>query len=142
MVNATVQPCSSSRRIPSKARTAPLELDPRTFTNPNFCIIRPVYSPSKLSLLMTRTSRSRHQYIAGIMQLCQKEYTQGRSARLLGDPSSQETANRIVGPSNRITRCPAHVISQRRIRSLSVNVRQGFSTRDGLGVMTAFTMQL
>jgi len=61
--------------IPISARTAPFELEPRTFTNPNFCMMRPVYSPSKLSLLMTRTSRSRHQYMAAIMQLCQKEYT-------------------------------------------------------------------
>ena len=73
IVNAAVHPCSISRRIPSSARTAPFELDPRTFTNPNFCMIRPVYSPSKLSLLITRTCRSRHQYIAGIMQLCQNE---------------------------------------------------------------------
>src|SRR6266496_4925946 len=98
MVKATVQPCSNSRFIPSKARTAPFELEPRTFTNPNFCMMRPVYSPSKLSLLITRTCKSRHQYIAGIMQLCQNEYTHGRSARLFGEPSSQETANRIVGP--------------------------------------------
>src|SRR5581483_7129987 len=128
IVNATVQPCLISRLIPSSARTAPFELEPRTFTNPNFCMMRPVYSPSKLSLLITRTCRSRHHHIAGIMQLCQKEYTRGRSARLLGDPSSHETANRIVGPRIRIARYPVHSISQSRIRCLSVNIRHGLST--------------
>src|SRR5207302_2807780 len=128
MVNAAVQPCSISRRIPSKARTAPLELDPRTLTNPNFCMIRPVYSPSKLSLLITRTCSSRHQYIAGIMQLCQNEYTFGRSARLFGEPSSQETEKRIVGPKIRIAKNPAHSITHSRMRCLSVNSRHGLST--------------
>src|SRR6185503_7534506 len=120
MVNATVQPCSISLLIPSSALTAPFELDPRTFTNPNFCMIRPVYSPSKLSLLITRTCRSRHQYIAGIMQLCQNEYTFGRCARLFGEPSSHETENRIVGPKIRIVRNPAHSISHSRILCFSV----------------------
>ena len=60
MVNATVAPSSTARRIPSNARTAPLLLDPRTFTKPNFRMMRPVYSPSKLSLLITRICKLRH----------------------------------------------------------------------------------
>src|SRR6185437_13657174 len=35
MVNATECPCSSCRRIPNSAPTAPRELDPRTGMNPN-----------------------------------------------------------------------------------------------------------
>ena len=60
MVKATVQPASISLRIPSKPRTAPRLLEPRTGTKPKRRIMRAVNSPSKLVLLMTRMFRSRH----------------------------------------------------------------------------------
>src|SRR5947208_17017423 len=96
MVNATFHPCSSSRRMESSALTAPLLLEPRIFTKPNLRIMRPVYSPSKLSLLMTRTCRLRHRYIAGYIQLCQNEQSRGSSSeRERGPPFGQAVENRI-----------------------------------------------
>ena len=44
-----------------------------------------------------------------------------------------------MGPRSRITRYPAQVMSQSRIRSLSVNVRQGLSTRGGVDTAEALT---
>ena len=70
------------------------------------------------------------------MQLCQKEYTNGLSARLFGDPSSHETEKRMVGPRTRMARNPAHSISQSKIRCLSVNFRHGLSILGVAGVAT------
>src|SRR5271167_4971617 len=123
-VNAAIQPCSSARRIPRRARTAKRLLEPRTFTKPNLCIMRPVYSPSKLSLLITRILRSRHRYIAGIMQACQKEYTNGRASSEPGEPSSQEMAIFTVEQIVRMTRNPVHSISHSRHRCQRVNCRK------------------
>jgi hypothetical protein len=50
------------------------------------------------------------------MQLCQKEYTNGRASRLPGEPSSHDTAKRIVGPITRIARYPTHVIRDNKNR--------------------------
>src|SRR5258708_32366102 len=58
---------------------------------------------------------------------------------LPGEPSSQEVENRMVGPRMRMARYPAHVISERRMRCLSVNLRQGASGLEGAGDATAFT---
>ena len=102
-------------------------------------MMRPVYSPSKLSLLITRTSRLRHQYMAGIMQLCQKEYTHGRSARLFGEPSAHEMLKRMVGPRMRMAKYPAQVINHSWMRSFRVNLRQGLSVlgKAGVAMLTA-----
>lgn len=111
IVKATAQPCSSSRLILSRARTAPRLLDPRTFTKPNLRIIRPVHSPSKLSLLITLTCKLRQTYVAGKIQLCQNAKTTGRASSDVGAPSSNEIVTRSVGPIRRIARNPAQVIS-------------------------------
>src|SRR5438034_3225864 len=119
IVNATVEFCPISFRIPRRARTAPRLLEPRTFTKPNLRIMRPVHSPSKLSLLMTRICRLRQTYIAGKIQLCQKERIMGRVSRFGGAPSSNETATRRLGPMRRMTRNPVHVIRYSAIRCQS-----------------------
>jgi len=121
MVKATVQPWSISRRNPRKPRTAPRLLEPRTFTNPNLRMMRPVHSPSKLSLDITRMLKSRHTQIAGKMQLCQKERIIGRVASDSGPPSSMETAIRSVGPISRTASAPAQVIRFSSILCLRLN---------------------
>jgi hypothetical protein len=140
MVNATAQPCSSSLRMPSSARTAPRLLDPRTFTKPNLRIMRPVHSPSKLSLLITLICRSRQMYVAGKMQLCQNARTIGRTSSDPGAPSSNETPTLSVGPISRIARNPPQVISQSKNLCHRLYVRpcvdDSFATGDVVAALT------
>ena len=53
MVKTTPCPCSSCWRMPINAPTAPRELDPRTAVKPSFWMMRAIYSPSKLRLVIT-----------------------------------------------------------------------------------------
>jgi len=72
IVNAAICPPASTRFIPSSAPAPPRELDPRTAINPNRSMIRAMYSPSKLRLVITATPRPRKYQVAGITARCQK----------------------------------------------------------------------
>src|SRR5207237_10908049 len=112
MVNTAVHPCSTSRRMPSNALTAPRLLEPRTGTNPNFRMIRAMYSPSKLWLVITRIWRLRHINVAAKTHRCQNAIIKGRGAKSGSAPSSDAAELRRVGPMHRIGLYAVQVRSQ------------------------------
>jgi hypothetical protein len=67
-------------------------------------MIRAMYSPSKLWLVITRKPHPRKSQAQGKTQRCQKEKTLAFMPGVVGAPSSNETAKRIVGPMIRIAR--------------------------------------
>src|SRR5580698_7296662 len=86
-------------------------------------MIRAMYSPSKLALVITRNPMPRKTYADGMMQECQKEATRGRCCTVCCAPSSNEMETRSVEPIARMSQYPSQLMAPSARRWVRLNRR-------------------